>query len=246
MIRRWSYINKLNYNLNYKKRRNLKLAKSDVLVNMFMYLHVEFSLFTNAERKNWSRRKHSNQLFFLTNIMNKWAKEYRFYRNYNRMLTYQWLFKNTYIAVNLVIQKLPESYCSPYETAVPSSSITKTIVRYFSKRLGETRLDFLLSNQANSWSLASYRRPYLLNNSLSMNYKYAPFTPIFYLSSKSLLVLEQQIKHSSDFSLLLKVVNLLYLFHLKTFYSSLVKLTVLTLFDDKSKPLIFCFYVKYK
>jgi len=176
MVRRWSYINNLN-SVHNLKMYHAKASSLDAILNVIMYLRQDFPLLSNAYRKNWARRKHANQTLFLTNVMINWAKEYRFYKNYNRMMQRQFFFKNTYLAVNLVIQKGPHSERTRHETGVVGSSMTRRTMGFFQTKFTQTRFQSLLKLSASSWSYASYNLPYDININRHAN---APYTPLFY------------------------------------------------------------------
>ena len=133
MIRRWSYINNLNA-VTKRHTFNIKYASLDVILNTLMYLRRDFPVASQSFRKNWTRRKHTNDTFFLANIMISWAKEYRFYKNYNRMIQYQYFFPNTYLSINLVIQKGQNTDFSKYETLATGSAITLKLTKFFQNK----------------------------------------------------------------------------------------------------------------
>ena len=177
MVRRWSYINNLN-SVNSLKTYRARASSLDAILNVIMYLRQDFPVFSNAYRKNWARRKHANQALFLTNVMINWAKEYRFYKNYNRMIQRQFFFKNTYLAVNLVIQKGPHSERTKHEHGVVGSSMTHRTMGFFQRKFAPTRFQSLLKLSASTWSYASYNLPYDINIHRHAN---APYTPLFYV-----------------------------------------------------------------
>ena len=188
MVRRWSYINNLNA-LHKRHTFNIKFASLDVVLNTLMYLRRDFPVASQSFRKNWTRRKHMNSTFFLANIMISWAKEYRFYKNYNKMTQYQYFFPNTYLGINLVIQKGTNSDFSKHELNALGSSMTLKVMRFFRNQFIFTRFKSLMFFPNSSWSYSSFPDPFDENNSKQF---YAPHTPLYYVpfSTQTLLPIE--------------------------------------------------------
>ena len=155
MIRRWSYINTLN-NLPSLDIKKIRISSSDAIVNSLMYLRREFPIQTRARRKSWARRIHTNDLLTLSNVMIIWAKEYRFFRNYNRSVTYQFFSKNTYLSFNLTFSKPLLARYSKSNVSSLGSSIPKNLIHYFRRSFVRSRLEYLLVYRNHSWSLASF------------------------------------------------------------------------------------------
>jgi hypothetical protein len=182
MVRRWSYINHIN-NIHPQSSRvyAIEASAKDAILNVIMYLRCDFPFSSKSFRKNWTRRKYANQKLFLTNVMINWAKEYRFYKNYNRMLHYQFLFKNTYLSVNLLINRSYSSEKTKFDVAVVGSSITRRLMTFFTKRFFCTRFSNLLYWPNTSWSYASYDQVFNDNDTTHSN---APYTPMYHLTFK--------------------------------------------------------------
>lgn len=224
MVRRWSYVNNINYKLSYKNTFKVRQGALDLFVNTYMYLDEDFSIPTRSFRKNWSRRKHMNQLAPLFNVLVSWAKEYRFYKNHSKMVHYQFFFKNTYLSVNLVIQRTPKVDLSKFLNSAESSAITKTQITHFSKHLPHSRLQFLLSFRNNSWSYASYKTHMTSDKTLQDR---SPYTPLYYDVRKALNVIIDKPTLKSDFTSLSKTIQRLLLFKIKTYYMLITKLVLL-------------------
>jgi len=227
MIRRWSYINNIN-TLSNKTIFLKTSAASDVILNSLMYLRRDFPVSSKSFRKAWARRKHLNQTLFLTNVMINWAKDYRFYRNYNKMLHYQFFFKNTYLAVNLVTQKGPNYNITRYETAALGSMMTRKLMHFFTCRYQNTRFQPFLWAPASSWTYASYSVPY--DESLN-SHQGSPYTPLYYIPFKEQMLLPL-VNLNEYKNLLNQLFNLLFYITLikhKEYYSILIKLLLFKL-----------------
>jgi len=224
MVRRWSYVNHVNYKLSYRNTFKVRQGALDLFINTYMYLDEDFSRPTRSFRKNWSRRKYMNQLSPLFNVLVSWAKEYRFYKNHSKMVHYQFFFKNTYLSVNLVIQKTPKVDSTKFVNLAESSAVTKTQITYFNKRFLHSRLHFLLSFQNNSWSYASYTDHQTSEKALQDK---SPYTPLFYDVQNALNVVVDKPSLRLDFNSLLKTLRRILFLKVKTYYSLLTKLVLL-------------------
>ena len=225
MVRRWSYINQLNH-VSSNTRFKIRFSSSDVIVNFLMYLRRDYPVASQTFRKNWARRKHANQFLFMSNVLVSWAKEYRFFRNYNRMLHHQFLFKNTYLAINVVIQWAPESEHSRHDNAVVGSAITRKSMKYFANMFLSTRFSTFERARETGWSYASYLEPYDTAHASHLN---APFTPLFHVPRGSLIVLSDEVDWELEWSKLKSLLHSLILFKTVSIYSSFVKLLILKL-----------------
>ena len=204
MIRRWSYINNIN-SLTRTNSFSIQAASLDVVLNTLMYLRKDFPLSSQAFRKNWARRKHLNSLPFLANIMINWAKEYRFYKNYNRSLTYQYFFKNTYLSINLIIQKKSNSTHLARDTSALGSSITRRLVKFFQNLFFLTRFHAFPHFKNSSWSYASFIEVFNEKNTLQSNASHTPaYLPS--LTNNSLLAINVQNDKSFFTKTLFKVI----------------------------------------
>jgi hypothetical protein len=237
MVRRWSYINHINTTfLRSSKMYAVEASAKDAILNVIMYLRCDFPFASKSFRKNWTRRKYANQRLFLTNVMINWAKEYRFYKNYNRMLHHQFLFKNTYLSINLIINKSYTSERTKYDVAVIGSSITRRIMDFFTKRFFDTRFSNLMYWPNTSWSYASYITPFDEDNNTHLN---APYTPLYYIPFKenvyTPLIYQNLLMNRLD---VLRNVNNLVLKWVQsivtTYYNSMVKILWFVLF----KPIL--------
>ena len=199
----------------------MRFASSDVIINFLMYLRRDYPVASRNFRKGWARRKHTNQLLFMSNILISWAKEYRFFRNYNRMLHHQFFFKNTYLSVNVVIQRTPHSDRTRHDTSVIGSAITRKSMKYFSNMFLKTRFTPFESFSDIAWTYASY--PVQYDTSINAH-AVAPFTPLFYVPKTSLVVLKEDINWALEWENLNSVLWHDTLSKITTLYSLLIKL----------------------
>ena len=72
-----------------------------------------------------------------------WAREYRFYKNYNRSVQNQWYFLNTYMSANLTLSRALVTRYSKGNVAAVGSGVSLKLVRYFSRQSRSTRLYWL-------------------------------------------------------------------------------------------------------
>lgn len=142
MVRRWSYINSVN-SFSPNDCYQAQKGAFDSVINSTMYLRKTFTLVTGLRRRRWARRKHIHSWIPLMNILQNWASMYRFYKNYLKTTLNQFLFKNSFLALNLLRAKnsLPCLYKG--SELVVTSSITRKTLNYFSSYLNP-RLRFLL------------------------------------------------------------------------------------------------------
>ena len=222
MVRRWSYINNINTILP-RHTTKISLAASEVVLNNIMFLRRTFPYLSASSRKNWMRRKHMNRTLFLSNVVINWAREYRFYKNYNRMLHYQFFFKNSYLAVNVVIQKSPYQDWNKYDTAAVGSAMPKRILKFFNNKYNFTRFVSLLWVPAMSWSYTSYLELYDEDKNSHIG---APYTPLYYIpfSEKSLLPLLETKIYKSTLKQLFILIHKLILIKNTEYYSIFIKL----------------------
>lgn len=229
MIRRWSHINELNTLNTVQNRDIIKVTYSsaDTILNTIMYLRRDFPVASQSFRKRWSRRKHFNQFLFLSNIMINWAKEYRFYKNYNRMLQNQFIFSNTYLAINLIPLKNSKLLPNKNEVNAIGSGLTYRIIKFFNRQYFQTRFFAPQTLREANWSYASYLDKYDEENSYQYN---APYVPIYYspgLSSSSVAVnLETD---AASFRSALQLMFRLNLVRIVELYKIMVKLSLFLL-----------------
>ena len=226
MIRRWSYLNKVN-RLTRRVESNYLQGQSDHLMNTFMWLHnQEFPTTSYVFRTSWARRRHAHNWLYITNIMITWAREYRFYRNYNRAIGYQFFTKNSYLAANIVSLRTQLSTRSRSDSLAINSSLNNKVITYFIKRMYSTRLNFLLSFPALTLNYASFLTVYDHDSEAC---KKIPQFPVLQQESNNTFVSLGENTKSSQL-LLIKVLQLTnsYLNSLVvTYYSSLIKLVLL-------------------
>ena len=175
MVRRWSYINELN-SLSLKQSHKVRSGALDTLVNTFMYLREDYPDQTKNFRTSWARRRHMNNYLYLSNVLINWAKEYRFYRNYNRSLGFHFFTKNCYLSVNITIGRSSLTPKSKFHRSVVGSSLTRKMMNFYFKTFSGTRFNFLLTTQPSVWSYASYTEPY--SSSIDAH-NGAPYLPAF-------------------------------------------------------------------
>ena len=157
--------------------------------------------------------------------MISWAKEYRFYKNYNKMTQYQYFFPNTYLSINLVIQKGLNSDFAKYELNALGSSMTLKVMRFFRNQFMFTRFKSLMFFPNSSWSYSSFPEPFDETNSKQF---YAPHTPLYYIpfSTQTLVPIDYTWSSSSVLQCTLLVILRL----LIAYVIEVRKLTIKTLF----------------
>lgn len=158
MVRRWSYINLINY----KHPSDFNLVRKgsfDNNMNSMMYLRKEYALSTHIPRHKWARRKHLHNWIPLTNIMKDWAKVYRFYRKYTKFVNNQYFTKNTLVAFNLVtaLNSIPCLHKSSED--IVAAPVTRKVLHYFSA-VTNSRLRFFKNNSHLARTLISYNPTY--------------------------------------------------------------------------------------
>ena len=89
-----------------------------------------------------------------------WAKEFRFYRNYNRSTVYQHFFRNTYLSFNLTIRPNLSSRHTRAGVSAVGSGWTYATMNYFMRRGSWVRSYPFLAFSGVSWSYASFQVPY--------------------------------------------------------------------------------------
>lgn len=221
MVRRWSYINDLNF-LPSQDIYKVRVGTMDVVVNARMYLRRDYPSSTLNYRKGWARRKHTNDLLFLSNIMIVWAKEYRFYRNYNRSLFYQNFFRNTYLSFNLHMSKHITTRYTKANVSAVGSGWNASLGSYFLNQGFSSRYNTTHLLSGFNWSYASFIKSYTKSNVES----YQPGTHFPFLclgeGVNSPLAFEDSGRYSS--LSLFSVIEKLYWSWLTSLYGILVKL----------------------
>ena len=238
MIRRWSYLNKLNRLTRQAESRYIE-GQSDHLMNTFMWLHnQEFPTTSYVFRTSWARRRHAHNWLYITNVMITWAREYRLYRNYHRMVGYQFFMRNSYLAANVFSLKTRLSDRFRSDSLAVNSSLNHKVITFFIKRLGPTRLSLLLVFPALTLNYASFLAPY--DYELE-SFKKIPQFPVLQPESNGTFVALRENNRTSTKTLLsiLELINSYVNSITITYYSILIKLLLRTI-------LLFCFYVNYQ
>lgn len=178
MVRRWSHINQLK-SLPSLADKKIRIGSSDSIINSLMYLRKDFAAVTTARRKGWARRVHINDLLSTSNVLIVWAREYRFYRNYNRSIFYQFFSKYTYLSFNLMFSKSLTSRYSRANVGSLGSGVSKRLVNYFSRSFVYSRLGFLSDYRSSSWSVASFgdRMTGAKDTNLGLHYPVSVISP---------------------------------------------------------------------
>lgn len=135
MVRRWSYLNKINQT-RYKWREDLTLKTAHQIVSFraTTYYRKPFITITKFKRRNWSRRKHLTNWLVYQNIMVDWSTDYLFMRRYNRFVIALRIFKYSYLIFNLLVFRKSSIVDFPGSEVM---AVTNTIrrVRLYSSRL---------------------------------------------------------------------------------------------------------------
>lgn len=143
MVRRWSYINSINC-ASLLSFRVASKASVDKNLNTLMYLKRRYKPATRLTRRSWARRKRNNNWIVMTNVLSNWATAYRFYKNHNRLLYYQFFTKRSFIAFDFVRASNSIPALNSGSEDVITSTYTKRILNYF-KIYSNPRLKFFLS-----------------------------------------------------------------------------------------------------
>ena len=149
MVRRWSYINSLN---SFDPVDCYVAHKSafDTIINSTMYLRKDFTLVTELRRRRWARRKHLHTWIPLMNILHNWASMYRFYKNYLKTTLNQLLFKNSFVALNLLRSRNSLPCLFKGSELVVTSSLVRKSLKYFSYHLNHRLRFFSKQNELNT------------------------------------------------------------------------------------------------
>lgn len=237
MVRRWSHINQLK-SLPSLADKKIRIGSSDSIVNSLMYLRKDFAVATTARRKGWARRVHLNNLLSISNILIVWAREYRFYRNYNRSAHYQFFSKYTYLSFNLMFSKSLTSRYSRANVGSLGSGVSKRLVKYFSRSFVHSRLGFLSNYRSSSWSVASFSEQMtgVKDSSLGLHY------PVSVMSTNSLSPLRSKAGSARILQLISCLPSDLFRRWSVDLYGSLIKLLYLKVVLNN----VFCFYKSWK
>jgi len=237
MIRRWSYINQLN-SLPSLVDKKIRIGSSDSIVNSLMYLRKNFAEVTTARRKGWARRIHLNDLLSVSNVLVVWAREYRFYRNYNRSVFYQFFSRYTYLAFNLMFSKSLTSRYSRANVGSLGSGVSKRLVSYFNRSFAYSRLGFLSGYQSGSWSVVSFSEQMADTKGTNLGLHY----PVSIISSRSLSPLGSRSGFARALQLLSSLPFDLFRRWSVDLYGSLVKLLYFRVVFSH----VLCFYKSWK
>lgn len=158
MIRRWSYINKIN-GLNSFELRSGRLGAFNLTFRSVTYWRKPFFLSTKLIRRRWTRRKHLYSWLALSNVIKDWAYTYRFHRNFLKAVFYQHTSPNAFFTFNLLNAKNSIPALHKGSELVVLSSCTRKILTYFT-RFNNPRIRFILSFKNWNFSVMSYRSNY--------------------------------------------------------------------------------------
>lgn len=159
MIRRWSYINKINAS-NSNFFLIIRKSSVDVNMNMTMYLRRTYTISTTLTRRKWARRRHLYNWLHLANVLRNWASAYRFYRKLNTSIFNQFFFKDTWVAFNLISAKNSIPSIHNGSEDLVTASITKSFLRYCQTR-GTNKYLSLRTFKYTNVALVSYHSRYL-------------------------------------------------------------------------------------
>lgn len=138
MVRRWSYLNKINLQsvfINSQNSQSLKIGSfQETFLTTTYYKNSIYSpSVTKLTRKAFFRRRHLNTWLTYQVILTMWAKEYLFFRRYMRFLNSLYFYKNNYLTYNLfVFQNTPVSDVRSLENTFLTSLVSQ-IWKYLNK-----------------------------------------------------------------------------------------------------------------
>jgi hypothetical protein len=129
MIRRWSYLNSLNYIFSSKyKTLNFVYYEQSFKINIFFKKNI--NSISTLSRKSWSRRKHLHNWIIYQNIFSDWSSDYLFFKQFNNLVFNYQLFKNSFVCYNTLIMKRLNPLTSVGMEKFTYSSLTKKIISY--------------------------------------------------------------------------------------------------------------------
>lgn len=129
MIRRWSYLNSLNYIFfSQYKSLNFVYYEQSFKTNIFFKKNINY--ISVLSRKSWSRRKHLHNWMVYQNIFSDWSTDYLFFKQYNNFTFNYQLFRNSFVCYNTIILKKLTPLTSVGLEKFSYSSLTKKIMAY--------------------------------------------------------------------------------------------------------------------
>lgn len=129
MIRRWSYLNSLNYIFSSKyKTLNFVYYEQSFKTNIFFKKNI--NAISTLSRKSWSRRKHLHNWMVYQNIFSDWSSDYLFFKQFNNFIFNYQLFKNSFVCYNTLILKKLTPLTSVGMEKFTYSALTKKIISY--------------------------------------------------------------------------------------------------------------------
>lgn len=187
MVRRWSYLNRINRSF-YDEHTDLDFVHHEGTFRATTYYRRKFGSITKLSRRSWSRRKHLHNWLVYQNVFTDWARDYLFFRKYNRFIIALHVFKNSYLIYNLLVFKKSTTVDFLGSESMIVSNVIKKVIRYC-HRLNPTFSSFFKQYRHVSWLYLTspYQFEELRKSSiLSEEPLYLPYQSLFYSSEINL------------------------------------------------------------
>ena len=133
MVRRWSYLNQVNDFFLTSNFKILNFVHHEETFRATTYYRKKISYISRLSRRSWSRRKHLHSWLIYQNIFTDWAKDYSFFRQYNRFIINYHVFKNSYLVHNLLVYQATSITEFPGSEKFLTSHLVHRTVQYFSR-----------------------------------------------------------------------------------------------------------------
>lgn len=110
MVRRWSYLNRVNFSLFTNNKSNLKPVLNILKITTFKattyyWEELYFQNITLIKRRSYLRRKHINSFILYQNLLTLWSNDYIFFRKYSRSILVYNLHKYNFLLQSIFMAK---------------------------------------------------------------------------------------------------------------------------------------------
>jgi len=131
MIRRWSCVNSLNFDLiffnKFLKAHKLQNFKTSVSFKRFSFK------FTKFRRRTPARWRHKSSWLPYTNVLKPWAEDYRFRKQYAKFQFFFLILPQTFLSYNFNSLRKRRNQIDSYTISLLTFSLSRRVHLYFYK-----------------------------------------------------------------------------------------------------------------
>jgi len=135
MIRRWSYVNKINLT-SFRPYKTFQCFSNDIIfkeTTVFRKLRLQYSI---VRRKAWGRRRHLYQWGLYLRVLFDWSNDYHFFKHYTSFIMKRSLHKNSFLTYNILFHFSKSSGFYAGLELLNSITICRQTLFYSFRRVG--------------------------------------------------------------------------------------------------------------